>query len=141
VTRLRLRLRETDPGGVEVELRRRLYAFNTARTGVDDGRLLVVDVTDELGALVGGAFGWSWGGTAFVDLLYVDERRRGAGVGRRLMAAVEDEARARGCSQVVLATHDFQAPGFYARLGFVEVGRFVDYPAGGYQVQLVKQLA
>jgi GNAT superfamily N-acetyltransferase len=140
VARLQLRLRETDLSGVEEELRRRLYAFNTARTCIDDGRLLVLDCTDESGTLVGGAFGWSWGGTAFVDLLYVDEDRRGAGVGARLMAAVEDEARARGCHQVVLATHDFQAPGFYAKLGFVEVGRFVDYPAGGYQVQLVKRL-
>jgi GNAT superfamily N-acetyltransferase len=140
VSRFRLRLRETDPSGVEDELRRRLYAFNTARTGVDDGRLLVLDVTDDNGTLIGGVFGWTWGGTCFVDLLFVDERHRRQGVGRSVMRAVEQEARERGCHQIVLATHDFQAPDFYARLGFVEVGRITDYPLGSYQVQLVKRL-
>lgn len=140
MSRLRLRLRETDPAGVESELRGRLYAFNAERTGVDDGRLLVVDLRDERDRLVGGLFGWTWGGTAFVDLLYVDPDQRGRGLGRALMSAAEDEARERGCHQLVLATHDFQAPAFYAKLGFAEVGRFVDYPRGGYQVQLAKQL-
>lgn len=140
MSRLRLRLRETDPAGVEDELRRRLFAFNIATTGFDDGRLLVVDVTDDRGALVGGVFGWTWGGTCFVDLLFVDEDRRRHGLGRAVMAALEQEARDRGCRQIVLATHDFQAPAFYAKLGFVEVGRFADYPTGGFQVQLAKQL-
>jgi GNAT superfamily N-acetyltransferase len=140
VSRLRLRLRETDPAGVEDELRRRLYAFNTAQTGVDNGRLLVLDVTDEHGTLVGGVFGWTWGGTCFVDLLFVDEDRRGRGLGREIMTALEQEARDRGCHQIVLATHDFQAPGFYATLGFVEVGRVADYPVGGFQQVLAKSL-
>jgi len=140
VSRLRLRVRDRDQSGVEEELRRRLYSFNTERTGVDDGRLLVLDVCDDRGGLVAGVFGWTWGGTAFVDLLYVDEDRRGQGLGSRLLAAAEAEARDRGCQQVVLATHDFQAPRFYAGHGFVEVGRVADYPRGGYQVQLVKRL-
>ncbi len=140
MSRLRLRLRETDPAGVEDELRRRLYAFNTAQTGVDDGRLLVLDLTDNHDTLVGGLFGWTWGGTCFVDLLYVDEDRRGQGLGRAIMTALEQEARDRGCRQIVLATHDFQAPGFYATLGFVEVGRFAEYPVGGAQLLLAKQL-
>ena len=52
----------------------------------------------------------------------------------------EDEARRRGCRQVVLATHTFQAPDFYAGRGYVEDGRVEGYPAGHAQVHLVKQL-
>jgi len=38
----------------------------------------------------------------------------------------------RDCTQVVPATHTFQAPGFY---------RIADYPRGHAQVWFVKQLA
>jgi hypothetical protein len=42
---------------------------------------------------------------------------------------------------VLLSTHDFQAPGFYAARGYRETGRFQGYPAGHDQVQLAKQLS
>ena len=35
------------------------------------------------------------------------------------MQAVEKEAKTRNCRQIVLETHDFQAPGFYQKLGFM----------------------
>src|SRR5688572_18150523 len=100
-----MELRDSDDGGaVELELRARLHAFNVAATGIDDGALLVITVRDA-GAddddIVAGLFGWTWGGTAFVDLLYVDEGRRGAGLGSRLLAEAEAEGRRRGCRQLV----------------------------------------
>jgi GNAT superfamily N-acetyltransferase len=142
MARLRLESGDRDPGGeVETELRRRLYAYNAAATGIDDGALLVLTVRDEADDLVAGLFGWTWGGTAFVDLLFVDEDRRGAGLGSRLLARAEAEARSRGCTQVLLATHTFQAPAFYAARGYEERGRYPDYPAGEAQVMLAKRLA
>jgi GNAT superfamily N-acetyltransferase len=141
VARLRLESGDRDDGGeVETELRRRLYAFNAATTGVDDGRLLVLRVRDEADRLVAGLFGWTWGGTGYVDLLFVDEERRGRGLGSRLLAGAEDEARRRGCHQMLLATHTFQAPGFYLARGYQERGRFPEYPAGEAQLMLAKRL-
>ena len=47
-----------------------------------------------------------------------------------MVAAAEQEARRRGCRTVVLSTHEFQAPEFYRRLGYVEVGLVHDAPVG-----------
>lgn len=141
MARVRLETGDRDDGGqVETELRRRLYAFNSRATGVDDGSLLVVTARDDRDRLVAGLFGWTWGGTAVVDLLFVDEDRRGSGLGSRLLADAEAEAVRRGCRQVLLATHSFQAPDFYAARGYVERGRFDDYPPGHAQVHLAKRL-
>jgi len=140
VTRYRLSVGDRDVAGVETGLRAELYRFNVETTGLDDGDLLVVELLDEAGERVAGLFGWTWGGTGFVDLLHVDAGHRGRGLGSRLLTTAEDEVRRRGCRQVVLATHTFQAPDFYAARGYVEVGRVEGYPAGHAQVHLVKQL-
>jgi len=140
VSRYRLTVGDRDVAGVETGLRAALYRFNVETTGLDDGDLLVVELLDDAGDRVAGLFGWTWGGTCFVDLLHVEAGHRGRRLGSRLLATAEEEARRRGCRQVVLATHTFQAPDFYAGRGYREVGRIEGYPAGHAQVHLVKQL-
>jgi GNAT superfamily N-acetyltransferase len=140
VTRLRLEITDVDDGVVETEVRQRLYDFNVETTGIDHGAMLVGSVHDEDDRLVAGLYGWTWGGCAFVDLLWVDEALRGTGLGSRLLAGAEEEARSRGCTQVLLSTHGFQAPEFYAARGYRETGRYDGYPVGSYQVHLAKAL-
>jgi GNAT superfamily N-acetyltransferase len=65
----------------------RLYEFNAAASGVDDGRSLAIFVRDGSGAIVAGLHGWTWGGTGFVQAIWVHESRRGRGLGSRLLGA------------------------------------------------------
>ena len=58
-----------------------------------------------------------------------------------LMRTMEKEAKSRGCRQIVLDTHDFQAPAFYHKLGFETVGHVADYPGGHRHLLLVKCFA
>jgi ribosomal protein S18 acetylase RimI-like enzyme len=115
-------------------------AFNMQATGLWDGKFLAAFMRDGEGATAGGVFGWTWGGTCYVRYLFVPEHLRHRGHGSRLMHAVEAEARSRGCGQIVLETHDFQAPDFYRRLGFEIAGRVDGYPSGHQYLTMVKRL-
>jgi len=61
-------------------------------------------------------------------------------LGRALLHAVEAEARRRNCTQVILLTHSFQAPGFYERLAYLRQATIPNYPVGHAQLLYVKQL-
>jgi len=118
----------------------RINEFNMSRTGITDVRPLAVFVRDDRTEIVAGVHGWTWGGCCEVKTLWVHEQWRGLDLGTRLIAAVENEARARGARQIVLSTHSFQAPDFYRRLGFEPIGHFEDYPVGYQSIYLRKPL-
>jgi GNAT superfamily N-acetyltransferase len=126
--------------GLRERLSEEIDAFNVAATGIAFGGLLSIAVRGDGGDLLAGLYGWTWGGCGYIDLLWVRGEHRGSGLGTRLLAAAEQEIRRRGCAQVALSTHSFQAPGFYARFGYQECGRTPAYPRGHDQIHLVKQL-
>ena len=132
---------ETEPKPEDVRLLdERLFDFNVQATGISDGKLLAFFLRGPDGAALGGIFGWTWGETCYVRYLFIPADMRNQGHGTSLMLAVEAEARARGCRQIVLTTHDFQAPEFYRRLGFEMTGRVPDYPRGHAYLTMVKPL-
>ncbi|HET8757468.1 MAG TPA: GNAT family N-acetyltransferase [Solirubrobacteraceae bacterium] len=118
-----------------------ISAFNLRATGICDARDLAATLHDPQGELVGGAQGWTWGATGWVERLWVRADARHRGLGTRLLTAFESEARARGCAQLGLTTHTFQAPDFYRRHGFEVVGELLDYPLGHASLLLRKGLA
>ena len=79
---------------------------------------------------------WGW---MFVDAVWVDPHRRGAGIGRVLMRQAERHAVAAGCHSAWLDT--FQAEAFYRALGYEEFGRLDDYPNGQSRRFFRKRLA
>ena len=126
--------------GLHERLETEINAFNVAATGYADGAVLNIAARGDGGQLCGGLSGWTWGGCGFIEFLWVRGDHRGSGLGARLLAAAEQEARRRGCDQVAMSTHSFQAPGFYVRFGYHECGRTPAYPRGYDQIHLVKQL-
>jgi len=123
----------------ETALREALFEFNVAATSYRDGRALSCFLYGADG-LVAGIHGFSWGGYARVEYLWVAQAHRGRGLGTRLLAAAEDEARRRGCGTMVLDSHSFQAPDLYCSRGYREVGTTVDTPRGYSQTLFQKSL-
>lgn len=111
------------------EIEDRFYEFNAARTGHRDFAQLAF-VAEVAGADVGAVAGFTWGGYCELRQLWVDEDHRGNGVGQSLIAKAIEEARARGCSAIYLATYSFQAPDFYRRFGFEALAVIENRPVG-----------
>lgn len=119
----------------------RLYEFNVAATGLDNGKLLGIFVRDVSGTIEAGVSGWTWGDCSRIDKLWVRADLRGDGLGRRLVCAFEREAVRRGCRLVTLDSHSFQAPEFYQKLGY-ELWAVLDgYPSPHRQCYLRKTIS
>ena len=112
------------------ELRDAVHEFNFDATGYRDDRVLACFLRNHAGTLIAGIEGFTWGGYARIEYLWVDKTRRGHGIGTQLLVAAEHEARQRGCVKVTVDTHSFQAPGFYRALGYREVSTTLDTPFG-----------
>jgi GNAT superfamily N-acetyltransferase len=109
-------------------------------TSVPGFRPLAVFLRDDGGALVGGAYGyvnWNW---LFINLVWLSESLRGSGHGREMILALEQAARARGCTHAHLDTFSFQARPFYEKLGYEVFSTLDDYPLGHRRFFLKKTL-
>ncbi|EIZ82283.1 putative GCN5-related N-acetyltransferase [Methylobacterium sp. GXF4] len=117
-----------------------LNAFNALHNGPDPTKPLWFICRDDQGTVLGGLQGfiqWDWFAIA---MLWVREEHRGRGIGTRLLTEAEQEARKRGCIKFRLGTMTFQAPEFYKRFGYVEIGRMDDLPPGHSYIWMTKIL-
>ena len=136
----RIEVLAAEDAALDALLSDRLYEFNVDVTGISDGELLSIAVRDESGNLIAGLNGHSWGGCCEVKQLWIDEQQRGQGLGSTMMMAAEREATRRGCVQIVLSTHSFQAPEFYEGLGYVRLAAIPNYPKGHENILYIKYL-
>jgi ribosomal protein S18 acetylase RimI-like enzyme len=65
-----------------------------------------------------------------LDKFWLDDSLRGQGIGSRMLAEAEAAAQARGAIGAFLHTSSFQAPAFYRKHGYVELGCLEGRPAG-----------
>lgn len=124
-----------DIGFLETQIRREASA--AMRLG--DEIELAILVRDD-SSIVAGISGWTWGDCCELTHLWVDPGHRGRWLGPRLLAAAEAEAAARGCTQTVHFTYDFQARRFYEWAGYELVGRVEDFPSGADALWYRKRL-
>ena len=140
MTRHLVDVRVGEAPDVQAFLAERIYEFNAKATGYFDGESFSGTQTDESGVVCAGVCGYTWGGCAYVSYLWVDQSQRAQGVGSALLAAAEKHAKAKGCKLILLATHSFQAPGFYERRGYKQQAVVADHPVGHASLIFAKAL-
>ena len=89
--------------------------YNNKIVGPDNHELLnIVEYKDNheiIGGLLGGTY-WGW---LYISILWVDEKYRHQGIGKKLIAEAKQEAEKRGCKYAHVDTMSFQAPKFYKK--------------------------
>ncbi|HZU90700.1 MAG TPA: GNAT family N-acetyltransferase [Stellaceae bacterium] len=118
-----------------------LSAYNYEKARYRDYRPLAVVVSEaETGETVGGLYGRTSLGLLFVERFFLPETWRGKGLGTRVLALAEEEARRRGCTRAALMTLTFQAPGFYLKQGYSVAARLDCDPPGATRFLMTKKL-
>ncbi len=125
----------------EAVVRDGLGGYNFAKAGYRDHRPLAILVRDpDSGEVVGGLLGRTSFGLLHVDRFFLPEPLRKQGLGGRILKAAEEEGARRGCSRAILTTLSFQAPAFYRRQGWDELGRIDCDPPGHTRFLMTKRL-
>ena len=87
--------------------------------GLSSGKPFAFFIRDESNQIKGGCSGYIYYGCLYVDLLWVDESLRDQSYGSQLMKNSEKLAYENNCNFIAVNTMDFEALGFYKKLGFV----------------------
>lgn len=99
--------------------------------------LLVAAEGDQI---IGGVYGILFEDHMHIDILVVEEASRGKGYGRLLMESIEKEIADSTITTISLGTAEFQARGFYEKLGYRTVMTQNNYPKGFDCYTLVKDI-
>lgn len=97
-----------------------LRSYN--RRFVPDMEDLSLAVINEAGQIIGGCDAFRMGELAMLDVLWIANEHRGAGLGGYILRQLEEKARRQGAKRMELNTFGFQAPGFYEKLGYRRFG-------------------
>ena len=119
---------------------RGLVRFNRQQAGPFAYSRKVISARDVKGRLLGGLILQSYWLESYIELLWLSPRARGAGLGAKLVAAAEREARRRASRVIFLSTYSFQAPGFYEKQGYRRIGTIAGSPKGERRYYYAKRL-
>lgn len=110
----------------------------------EDELRFAVFAKDIDGRVIGGlraVASWDW---VNIEVIWVDEDARGAGVGQQLLRKAEEFAVSKDVFRLCLETTSFQARGFYEKQGYEVFGELEEYPRGHtmfYMKRVLPELA
>jgi len=106
-----------------------LIRYNNEKMGKQKYKRLAVSLR-EGNNVIGGIVGEVWTAVLFIQFFWIEQKVRGKHHGRKLIKAIEDEARRFGATRSYVDTMSFQAPGFYRACGYKGFGSMDGCPGG-----------
>lgn len=122
------------------EIHNMLRSYNLSKREKSEDIPLGVYYEDETGKKLAGLTGETFGNWLCIKYLFVSENLRNQGIGSKILASAENEARNRGCKYVFVDTFSFQAPAFYEKSGYRRVFSLTNYPYTEERHYYVKEL-
>jgi GNAT superfamily N-acetyltransferase len=104
-----------------------LIRYNNEKMGKQKYKRFAVSLRQG-NKIVGGIVGEVWAAVLFIQFFWIEQRLRGKDYGRKLIKAIEGEAKRFGATRSYVDTMSFQAPGFYRSCGYKEFGSIKGYP-------------
>ncbi len=108
-----------------------LMKFNAPHFSVNDEKPVACYIRNEKGDLMGGMSAIVIYNNLYIKKFWLSDAVRGMGLGSQLVEAIEAEGRRQCADTLFVDTHTTQAPGFYKKNGFEEVGRLKGFPKPG----------
>jgi GNAT superfamily N-acetyltransferase len=122
-------------------IRDNLGVYSLLAAGQEEYYSLSVFLRDENEEILGGVLGEIWGQWLFLSHVWLAAPLRRSGYGRQLLSTAEHYATEKGCHNVWLTTHSFQARPFYEKLGYEVFSQLDEFPPGHKLYFLKKKLA
>jgi len=120
-----------------------LHSYCVAHVGTGEdyqGNPVRLALRDNKGQLAGGLTASTPVRVLAIEEIWIEDRFRGRGYGRQLIATAENIARTRGCMAVQGTCFSFQTPGFFRAVGYESFGRVNIYPDDVWEDLLIKRL-
>ena len=93
----------------------KIAEFNWANWEVQERLPIAVQIKDDNGEVIAGSAGRTFGDWLQINTLWVSETLRGQQLGSKILQAIEQAAKNRGCVNCLLDTLNFQAMPFYKK--------------------------
>ncbi len=138
---LNIEIIDQEANDVVGQLTAGLRQFNVEHLGDEATQPLTIVARNTTGDIVGGVVGRTIYKNLLINLVWIDAHYRGQGLGQKLMQVAQTQAIKRGCLIAQLDTLDFQAPGFYQKLGFIIIGTVPKFPGSPERYFMMKHLS
>lgn len=117
-----------------------LKKFNESIIGNYEAKPFIIYAENDVSEPVGGIKGDVFGTLCRVFTVWIDEQYRHRGLGRDLFTTLDRFAKKNNCAMIQLDTAEFQAKGFYEKLGYQVIAILPDNFMGYTSYILRKKL-